>query len=1063
MLYKNIWKKIKKSLGRYLSIVTIVLVGVGFFTGLQSTVPDITTTADEYYREHNLMDFKIISSLGLTDEDVTALNGLKNVRQVSPSYSLDLFDEDKTLRLSSLSDIINRAALVEGRMPESPDEALADERHYQVGDTIHITSDVEDKLDRTSFTVVGTVDSVLYIARDYGNTTIGDGKLLSFAFIPESNFILDAYTEIYLTIDGADSFSTVSDTYKTMSAQFKDQLTKIKPLRENARYQEILTTAHEEIDKNEAKLLDEKAENGKKLTDAKTKLDKNAKKLSDGKATAEAEFDKAKKELDTNARKLQDGKAELLTGEEELNESVKAQNSQFKAAKASIADGWAQIDVALKQYGLEREGVEQAVNEMSASILAMKTQLAELSPESVEYAQLQAQLTQTTTAYEGLTALKASIADLSAKETELNAGIKTFETKISKARSKIETSKKEIAAGEKKLQDGYAAYRSKLREYRSEMAENEQKLTDGYTTYEKNLSKFQKEIDKAEKKIANARKDLDELEMPVWYVNDRDSAIGYSFLNSANELVARVASIFPFFFIAIVMLMTSNSMARMIAEERGEVGTLSSLGYHDREIIGTYLLYVLSASGLGTVLGFLIGSRLIPPIIYSTFKVILPPLNIRYDLISFSVILLIAFLLMSFVTITACRRELTEKPAMLMRPASPKNGQKIFLERLGFIWNHLSFTWKVTMRNMFRYKKRAVMTIIGVAGCASFLVTGFGLRDSMNGVVPKQYGDILRYSNMSLLKEETSELTTELSTALSKAQVVDPLLLRQSSLQVISGSHSIEALVLVPENIEDFKTYFNLHNYPHGDEIRLDDSGVIITQKIAETYGLKKGDNITVEDSDKNTFELKVANIAENYVSNYIYITREVYQQEFGEEALYNTVVAAQNGEDKEVAQKLINSGYILNVMATTDVMQKALDGNQSLNSIVVLIVIVASLLALLVLYNLTSINISERIREIATLKVLGFRDSETNAYIYREALILALISTLIGMIAGVFLHHIVVDMIEGVGMVLFKRIQPLTFLISFALTMVFSLIMQFITYFKLKTIDMIESLKSVE
>ncbi len=1063
MLYKNTLKKVQKSFGRYLSIFLILLVAVGFFTGLQSTVPDIIKTSDDYYRSYNLMDFKILSSMGLSDSDVRALKALENVKDVIPSYSLDLLDQDKTLRVSAVNDSINKVKLVNGRMPEVENEALADFRYYKVGDTINIVSDTDEKLSNTLFTVVGTVQSVLFLSEDYGSTSIGDGKLLSFAFIPESNFILDAYTEIYITIDGADKISSASENYHNAVEQMNNQLEKIKHEREKARYMEIIAMADEEIDKNEEKLLDEKADAEKKFSEAKTELDDSAEKLNEAKKTAEAEFSKAKNELDINFQKISDAKSELLSNETELNKTVQIQNKQFEDAKIRIAEAWIQINNALQQYGITKSDINQKIIDLESAINTMEAQLEHLSSETEEYANFQAGLEQTRSAYEGLTSLRQSVAELSAQESELSMGIDTFNAQITESRNKIESAKEEIAQNEQKIQEGYEKYRKNLYAYTAEMAENEKNLEDGYKEYNENMEKFNSEISNAIAKIADARNDIYDIEMPTWYINDRDAVAGYSDFNSAIDVIEKVAVIFPLLFIAIVMLMTSNSMTRMIAEERSELGTLSSLGFNDSKIIGTYLLYVLSASILGTIIGFFIGSRFIPPLIYATFKYSLPPLIIRYDLISFTVIMLITIILMSIVTITACRKELREKPAMLMRPVAPKIGQKIILERLGFIWNRLSFTWKVTMRNIFRYKKRALMTIIGVASCASFLVVGFGLRDSMNIIIPKQYGDIFRYRNMSILKEEIDGFTDELSTALKNSQVEEPLLINQSAFKVNSEDRTLSIYLIVPENTQDFKKYFNLRDYKDKTSINLDHSGVVITQKIAEVYSVKKGDTITVQDSEKNSFELKVDSVAENYASSYIYMNNEVYSQMFGEKISYNTIVASQNAPDDIVAKKLIDSGYVLNTMSAKDIMKKAVDGNESLNSIVTLIVLVSSMLALLVLYNLTSINISERTREIATLKVLGFRDDETNAYIYREALLLALMSTLIGMGFGVFLHSFVIDMIEGDMTIFFKHIKVASFLISFALTMLFSVIMQIVTYFKLKKINMIESLKSVE
>lgn len=524
------------------------------------------------------------------------------------------------------------------------------------------------------------------------------------------------------------------------------------------------------------------------------------------------------------------------------------------------------------------------------------------------------------------------------------------------------------------------------------------------------------------------------------------------------------STLFPLFFIAIVALMTSNTMARMIAEERSELGTLTSLGYKDKKIIFTYLLYVLSATGLGAVIGFLIGCTIFPPLIFSNFNYILPPLVAQYNLITLTVIIAVVLALMSAVTIFACNSELSQKPATLIRPLPPKHGQKILLERNGFIWNHLSFTWKVTMRNMFRYKKRALMIIVGIAGCTSLMLVGFGMRDSMDGIVDKQYGEISTYSNMVVLKDEVPAFNKDLNNLFAKEQIENPLLLRQSVMKCEQNNKSIEFYLIVPENTDtSFLDYYHLTSSLTNKPVSLYSDGVIITENIANVFKIGKGDSITVKDTDNNTYSFTVSEVVENYISNYIYMDSDLYNKIFGKPAVFNLVVSRFSGDENALSKNLIDSDMVLNTTFTSDIMKKALDGNARLNSIIVLLVVVASLLAIIVLYNLTSINISERKREIATLKVLGFRDGETSAYIYREAVILTLVSIAIGLVLGIVLHRFVIDVIEGTARTFFRKIEWSSFLISAALTMAFSIVMQVITYFKLKTVDMIESLKSVE
>ena len=1013
LLYKNTLKKIKKSFGRYASLFIIVLIGVGFFAGIQATAPDMLAVAQDYYKDHNLMDFKIVSSMGLTDDDVIALKTLNNASAVIPSYSLDVPDQDKAIRLHAIEDTVNKVKLIDGRMPEKENECVADDKTYKIGDQIKIASDVSEKLKNNEFTVVGTVESVLYLADDYGSTTIGDGKLSSFIFIDKNNFILDAYTEIYITDSGTKDTVAYSGDYDTAAAGLKNELVKIKPERENARYQEIFTDATNEISKNETKLKEESADNQKKLDDAKA-------------------------ELDTNASKLKDGKAELVKSEKDLQKNAEKQNKEFDSAKDKITAGWKEINSALAQNGIKKEELGTKINELDLAIGSMKLQLDQLPADSSEYAQLDLNIRQYSQMQDGLLKLRGSIDTLTSQEAQLNKGIETFNSEISKA--------------ERKIQDG-----------KSEIAENEKKLNDGYEEYHKNLEKFNSEIADAQAKLDAARTDLSDIEKPQWYIFDRDAAVGYSELKSGINVVTSVAAVLPFFFIMIVMLMTSNSMARMIAEERNELGTLTSLGYQDNSIITTYLFYVISASGFGAVAGFFVGCGIIPPLIYSNFQYILPPLVILYDMTTFSLILAVTIILMTLVTVISCYEELKQRPAQLMRPVPPKKGQTILLEKIGPVWKHLSFTWKVTMRNMFRYKKRAFMTIIGVAGCTSLLLAGFGLRDSMNGVAEKQYGEIFRYDNMIILKDEVKNMGGALESLLTKEHIEEPLLIKQTAFKSEWKEKSLDLFLIVPENEAVFYKYYNLKSKDTGSGLSLSDSGVIVTRKLAEDLNAGKGGTVTVKDADNNEYRLTVSEVAENYTSDYIYMSNAMYNKVFGKSPAYNAVVSRHDTDEKVLAEHLIESDRVLNVVFTEDIMEKALDSSQRLNSIIILIVVVASLLAIIVLYNLTSINISERTREIATLKVLGFTDGETNGYIYREAFILTLISIGVGLVMGIFLHSFVVGIVGEFAPLFFKVIRWPSFVLASLLTVIFTVIMQIVTYFKLRTIDMIESLKSVE
>ena len=988
MLYKNILLKIKKSFGRYISLLIITLVGVGFYAGIQAVAPDIFAVTDKYYTAQTLMDFKIVSTMGLTDDDVVALSELENVKQALGSYSLDAISGDNTIRIHAIEEYVNRFELIEGRMPENRKECVADSKNYSIGDVIEIKSDVSDDLRNSKFTVVGLINSALYVSSDYGSSTVGEGKLNSYIFIDRKNFKLDVYTEIYIIMDGSIAYS---DKYESLSKELREQLDAIKADREDARYMEIFNEANDKIKKNEKKI-------DKKEADGKKKLKK------------------AKSGLDDSVIKLQDGKDELWNNEQELDDTVYTKTEEFKDAKEKISDGWNEIDTALKKNNLTRNNVDEKATELKKAIDRMKKNLSQIPKEMPEHMKLATTIEEYSNQYEGLLKLMKSIDELKSNESKLNEGIETFNSEIYRARAEI---------GEAWV----------------EIAENERELQDGRDEYDENLKEFKIKIADARKKIKKAKKKLDDIERPKWNIFDREVVVGYDDLDNDVGVVASIALVFPLFFIAIVMLMTSNTMARMIAEERSELGTFTSLGYTNRKIIGTYLIYVLSSTGIGALLGFFIGTTFFPPMIFSNFDYRVPSLEIQYDYVLLLIILLVVFVLMTSVTVFSCYQELGQRPAALLRPLPPSNGKKILLERIPLIWNRFSFTWKVTIRNMFRYKKRGLMIIIGVAGCSALMLVGFGLRDSMDGLVDKQYGEIFKYDNMIVLKDEVPSMKKDLRKLLKEKKIDKSLLLKQSAVKSIGEDIELESYIIVPEDTENkFLDFYNL-----------------------KVLGLNKGGNLTVKDNDNNRFESLISDVVENYIGKYIYINSELYEDIFNEKVKFNIIVSIFDGDEDLLAKNLIENDQVLGITFTSDIAKKALDMNARLNSIIVLIVVVASILAFAVLYNLASINISERNREIATLKVLGFRDNETNSYIYREAIILTFISIGIGLLLGIGIHRFVVEIIEGTLRTFFKDIHWISFVLAGSLTIIFSLIMQLITYFKLRTVDMIDSLKSVE
>ena len=803
MLLKNSLKKIKKSFGRYLSLVLIILLGVGFYTGIIVSVPNIRDVQTEYYNDKNAMDIKILSTLGFNDDDILAISKVNDIDVAVGTYSIDTLVNDEVVRVHALEEAINEVLLISGKLPTKNNECVADAAFYKVGDKIKIRDD-SNNLSVLEYDVVGTVYSPLYTGNEYGSSDIGNGKLKSFIYVDKDNFNYEYYTEVFVSIDiDKDDDIPYADDYNDKVDDVIDNLEDIKIERLGIRTLEIVNSSYGMITK------------------------------------------------------------ESLSGHD-------------------------------------------------------------------------------------------------------------------------------------------------------------------------------------------------------WFIMDRDEAMAsYSILGSQYTQVTTIANIIPIFFIIIVALMTSNTMARMVTEERGEMGTFLSLGFSNKKVISTYLMYVLSATLTGAVLGYFIGTITLPQLVYNCFPIYFPEIKYSFDLGLLLLSVFVSCVLMISVTIYYCVKELKNKPAYLLRPVAPKSGKKILLERCNFIWSRLSFSMKITMRNISRYKNRVLITLIGTSGCTFLIMLGFALRDSISMVGTKQYNDIFKYDNLIILNKEVLEMTDELSLEFSNL-ISDELLLSQSSYKAISDKDNLDVYVVVPDDEELFSEYFILKEENSEKRLSIND-GIIVTPKIAERFDVGIGEELTIETSDKTKYRFKINGITENYVSNYIYMTKEKYKEIFREDVTYNVVVS-KNVEDSDmIARKLLDSGKILSINFSKDLLKSANEMVDGLNEVVVLLVVISCMLAFTVLYNLTSINISERTREIATLKVLGFRDLESNEYIYRETFITVIVGIILGLIITPPLHGIVMDFLEVDTLVFLKTIKIESYLYAAILTFIFAIIMQWVTFIKMKNINMIESLKSVE
>ena len=1012
LLFKNSFIKIRKSLGRFFSLIFIVALGSAFFAGVRETSSDMIRTTDAYYDEYALMDFRIVSTMGLTEDDVASLQDLSNVDKVVPGYSFETVVGGDATKIYGYLEDMNRVSLVEGRYLENENEILVERGTYNLGDTITLEADALDFVKGTTYTVVGIVDSPMYIYENKGISTVSDGKLDTFMYILPSNFTLEYYTEVYLTAKDSISKTAYEDDYKETISYLNDELVELKPIRETARYEEILAEAMQKIYDAEAELNQQKAENDQKFADAK-------------------------KELDYSRSTLDQGWADYNNGKATLESTRVSMENTFAKTKAELDAGEAELISSLTAYGITLDQVAGMIDTLNTQIASLEAILETLDPESEEYKTYQAQLS----------TLQASL-----------QGLQEIET----ARVTIENGRSELARGQEAWQTQYNSSLASLNAAYQELLSGEASLESGWASYESNYATYVAEISKAEQEIADAREEVKNLEKPVWYLFDREDNPGYTtFIDSATKIDS-IAAVFPIFFILVAFLMGMNTMTRMIEEERGEIGLFISLGYSKAKIIVSYLFYVFLATTIGLILGLTIGYLIVPIVIYRVYvsMFVLPDLHLYFNVGMSAIIALVCFGAMSLVTYITANRNFKYMPANLLRPEAPKMGKKVFLEHIHFLWKRLNFTWKVTVRNLFRYKKRIVMTLIGISGCTALLLTGFGIQDSIGSLMDKQFGEIEAYDAIFFLEEATSEISPEVKETLNEVQAYD--FLNMESFTFNANNKNIDIYLMAFQDVSIVDQFIHLKD-ENGNLLSIDDNGVILSSKTADMLGVGIGDTFGVRNSENELFILKVSAISENYVNHYAYMSDRYYEQIFGEKSYNAVMTVMDDAKVSEVGNLLIDSGYFSSVQYITDSMNMFQDIIRSMNDIVLLILGFSTFLAITVLYNLTTINISERTREIATLKVLGFHDREVSGYVYRETLVLTIFGILIGMGLGVLLNQFVMTVAETDEILFVKDIYGMSYLYTFLIMTLFTVVVQFITYFILKRINMIDSLKSVE
>lgn len=1045
-LNKDIFREFRKTGSRFFAIFAIVALGAGFFAGLSATSPDMRLTCDTYFDEHGMHDIRLISTAGFTEADLDALRAEPEISTVSPAYFADLVvqngEVEKVAHLLSLTDGVNTPELKEGRMPTSPDECLLDSAAvekfgFSLGDTILIPEDnKEETLELISpreLKVVGIVSSPLYVTFDRGTSTIGSGSVDFFLLLPSEAFTSDYYLEVYLTLKDTTSKNTFKEEYQQLIDSAIPHLETLGEERSEIRYQEIR-------DEADAALADARAELEKNRSDGEQQLADAEEQLAD----AEEQLRTGRNELQTAERTLAEKEAELEEGRRSF-EAMKAETEpQLEAAEAELDQQQQKLDAVGEQLAQLEAQLETLTASYEAAIEAGDEATAAATKALID--QLTPVVEQMRSEYENGTA-------------QIAAG----RAELAQSRSKLDAAEATIADGELQLAEGKRA----LETSRRQLEQGEQDLAEGQKEFEENRRTFEEEISKAEAEISDAESEINELEQPTWMVLDREKNAGFVSLSQDIDRVAAISGVFPVFFFLVAALVCLTTMTRMVEEHRTEIGTFGALGYGKLKIAKKYILYALFAAVFGSILGLFVGFWLFPVVIWNAYGMLytdLPsiqtPFNFFYAVLATGG----AILCTVGTALLSCIGELRETPAQLMRPRPPKNGKRILLEQFTPLWNRMSFSYKVTARNLFRYKKRFLMTVIGISGCTALMLTGFGLKDSISVIVDNQFGDIFHYNLTATAAE--GELSQAVESIANEPLITDSMLYYQKLVTAESDQGKTDVYLTIPEHTDGLSTFISLRERQSGQEIPLSDEGVVLTEKLAKLLGLSSGDELTLTLEDQSV-SVRVLDVCENYVYHYVYMTPALYEQLTGTAPEFSQIMAvtteASESVEAEASATLLASGFFTSADFIDSSVKSISDAMGSLDYIVLVLIICAALLSFVVLYNLTNINITERIREIATIKVLGFTSREVSSYVYRENVALTVIGAAAGIPLGLLLHRFVISAAE-LDMVMFSReIKPLGYLLSIALTLLFSALVNLVMHHKLKKISMTESLKSVE
>lgn len=1200
-MVKDLFRSIKKSFMRFLSIVIIIALGISFFVGIKSASPDMRRTANEYFCDSSLMDIRISSTIGFTDDEVKKISELDGISAVDTakmidtlvfcddnglidldngaalvcrSFSLD-FDKAQAYIKDNKTDenYMNRINLVEGRFPENKNECLADNTaaekypEFAIGSTVSLKGDVfnvDDTIDTDTFTIVGTVSSPMYISTERGSTLTGSGVLGAYLYIDNECFNSPLYDIVYAGIDNRSDYDVYSDEYKEYVRTIGKSINDISKTCIELRLADSKVLAQQKIDEAEKKYSGVESQGNAKLVAAlnninsieqyiqggDSRIENEKESLDSNVSAAQARLEESKNKYEESLAEYQENEKTAQSTDSELIGQNKARTI-YEDYRVKHEKDRAEIDALIKKLASLEKDRENKKAQIDSSNKAYEKKQGEISSKDKE-------LSQTKTSLDNFRKLEASWTEESTESiSEIRSNIKTFSDKYEKQKTELEALKTELSDIDKQRSSLKAEYTKLNEEFtalkatiaaRETTYKNNEKTLKGYEDdikrleegeealsifkdrlaqakeelesaklditisqlrvfYEKSIGSKKLIAAQADIKSAKARLDtanaefekiehdvkintnkakgdvdkakayLEEINSSVWketYLSDLAGQEGY---RRSLEDITALANVFPAIFFVVAALMCLATMTRMVQEERMQLGTLKALGYSSARISLKYYFYAAIACLTGSALGSLAGTTIFPIAINRAYSIMysLPAVKTNVNWIYIIAGTLFSLVCTLAATNIACKRELKTQAAMLMRPKAPPPGKKLFLERFATFWNKLSFGAVVTLRNMFRSKRRMVITILGVAGCTMLIVSALGIHNSIDSVVSSQFSrsGVAHYHLIAMTDTEQFPGDSETQQEINKDIRVDKSLLMSIStfytdFENDGVTDTLQIQLEVPESTDNFSDFVSLRTRSMHKRIALDDSGAVISEKIADDTGVKPGDELTIRNQAGKEYKIIVSAVTENYLNHYIYMSEEYYESLFTKAPEYKYIAItlkdyANAVDGQNLANDLLMYNYISGISSTDNSVRSITGVIDRLNSIILIFIVSAGLLALVTLYNLTNISVQERVKEISTVKVLGFTNLEMTIYVYAENIFHTLSGILLGFIGGVIIHRIAIDIAE-VNIVMFGRhIYWWSFLIAAILTALFSFMASLIVHLNLKKLDVLNSFKSVE